>query len=52
MSRDYDVYPLMIDAQPGIVYHSSSQTAFVNCTILADHGQANLVITPKDAICS
>jgi hypothetical protein len=35
-----------------VVYHSTSQTDIVKCVIYNENGQANLVITPTNAICS
>jgi hypothetical protein len=35
-----------------VVYHSTLQSVTVNCTISAENGQANLVITPTNAVCS
>jgi hypothetical protein len=35
-----------------VVYHSTLQSATVNCSITALNGQANLVITPTNVLCS
>jgi hypothetical protein len=35
-----------------VVYHSNVQTVIINCVISATSGQANLVITPTNAVCS
>ncbi len=35
-----------------VVYHSTLQSVTVNCTISAENGQASLVITPTNAVCS
>jgi len=37
---------------PIAVYHSNLQSVTVNCSMSADSGQAILVITPTNAVCS
>jgi len=37
---------------PVAVYHSNLQSVTVNCPISAQTGQANLVITPTNVVCS
>jgi hypothetical protein len=37
---------------PVIVYHSTLLSVTVNCSISTENGQAKLVITPKNVICS
>ncbi len=37
---------------PVAVYHSNLQSVTVNCPISAETGQANLVITPTNVVCS
>ena len=34
------------------IYHSILQSTIVNCSITAENGQANLILTPTNAICS
>ena len=46
------VQGLSSEVVPVVVYHSTLRSITVNCSITAENGQANLVITPTNAICS
>ena len=46
------VQGLSSEVVPVVVYHSTLQSITVNCSITAENGQANLVITPTNTICS
>jgi hypothetical protein len=46
------VQVVMSEVVSVVVYHSTSQSAIVNCMISAENGEANLVITPTNATCS
>jgi hypothetical protein len=37
---------------PVVVFHSVLQSITVNCVIAADNGEAQLVITPSNVVCS
>jgi hypothetical protein len=53
MSTDFDTLEGVFgETVPVVVFHSVLQSVIVNCSISAANGEARVIITPSNVVCS